>query len=311
MSIDLVVMPGFGGGRRNYSRPARGVPGTDAMAQSIEAIGGGAHQAPAGATAPRTARSASTSSETTARPSSPGAESASSDATTRPAGAAGGSTSSSSSRKQRSGGGGFHSALTTMLDQYRGQNIPQSARTDTTVAQKEREPMTISKAWQYLPMLLSQGITIGSAVASHAIYGPPKKSWGIEMSVFTRLLRETANYTQFATVDGMQRFFELASFLPVPKDGLITPVTFRVKKRGLKGFLADVDAQEDGTRELTGEWVVGKQTWRRLQAEWRGGKAKGTERVILYIHGGAYFIMSAVTHRPVTISLSKYTECRE
>ncbi|PWN28014.1 Pkinase-domain-containing protein [Jaminaea rosea] len=320
MSIDLVVMPEFGGGprrggRRNFARaedvPRRGMPGTEAIAQGIETSGGGAHQPPVGSTAPhsRVSRSASTSSETTARPSSPGAESASSDATTRPAGAAG-AAAGSASRKQRSGGGGFHSALTTMLDQYRGQNIPQSARTDTTVAPKEREPMTIAKAWQYLPMLVSQGITIGSAVASHAIYGPPKKSWGIEMSVFTRLLRETASYTQFATVDGMQRFFELASFLPVPKDGLITPVTFRVKKRNLKGFLKDVDAEEDGSRELTGEWVVGKQTWRRLQAEWRGGKAKGTERVILYIHGGAYFVMSAVTHRPVTISLSKYTECR-
>jgi hypothetical protein len=87
-------------------------------------------------------------------------------------------------------------------------------------------------------------------------------------------------------------------------------VTFRVKKRGLRGLLAEADAAEDGKRELTGEWVVGKQTWRRLQAEWRTGKSRDKERVILYIHGGAYFIMSAVTHRPVTISLSKYTECR-
>ncbi|CAO1630041.1 unnamed protein product [Jaminaea pallidilutea] len=312
MSIDLVVMPSFGGRPsqgQGESLPQRGNPGTDAMTAAIDASGGGVMSAPRGATdhPPRPSRSASIASEKTARPSSPGAESVSSEATTRPSNSNGGTTRSGGSTTKRSG---FHSALTSMLDQYRGQNVPQSARTDVTAEPVERQPMTIAKAWQYLPFLVSQGITIGSAVASHAIYGPPKKSWGIEMSVFTRLLRETASYTQFATVDGMQKFFELASFLPVPKDGLITPVTFKVKKRGLKGFLADVDAAEDGSRELTGEWVVGKQTWRRLQAEWRGGKAKGTERVILYIHGGAYFVMSAVTHRPVTISLSKYTECR-
>lgn len=321
MSIDLVVMPSFGGPSQTDDKeaetvPSRGKPGTAAMAEAIEGSGGGSHQAPSGATqrpsssSSRTNRSASMASEATVRPSSPGASSVSSDTTTKPTSASGpgtsGSSSGSSSRKR----GGFHSALTSMLDQYRGQNIPESARTKISASPVEREPMTIARAWQYLPFLVNQGITIGSAVASHAIYGPPKKSWGIEMSVFTRLLRETAAYTQFATVDGMQKFFELASFLPVPKDGLITPVTFRVKRRGLKGFLAEADAAEDGTRELTGEWVVGKQTWRRLQAEWRGGKSKGTERVILYIHGGAYFVMSAVTHRPVTISLSKYTECR-
>ncbi len=87
-------------------------------------------------------------------------------------------------------------------------------------------------------------------------------------------------------------------------------MTFRIKKRGLKGFLAEADAQEDGKREITGEWVVGKHTWKRLQAEWRNKQEKGRERVILYFHGGAYFVMSAATHRPLTIALSKYTDCR-
>lgn len=327
MSIELVVMPSFGctpSGKRDNdfvdqeaeSVPSRAKPGTAAMAAQIEASGGSAHRAPAGATktphggAPKPNRSVSVASDATHRPASPGASSISSKTTMRPVGTTQNCDTTSSTMGPPQKRSDFHCSLTSMLDQYRGQNIPESARTNIAASPKEREPMTIARVWQYVPFLVNQGITIGSAVASHAIYGPPKKSWGIEMSVFTRLLRETAAYTQFATVDGMQKFFELASFLPVPKDGLITPVTFRVKCRRLKGFLAEVDAAEDGSRELTGEWVVGKQTWRRLQAEWRGGKAKGTERVVLYIHGGAYFVMSAVTHRSVTISLSKYTECR-
>lgn len=203
-----------------------------------------------------------------------------------------------------------NSTLTALLDQYKSTNLPTSARLDPSIKTREPAKLTLSNAWRYIPFLVNQGVSIGSAMASHAIYGPPKKSWGLEMSVFTRIMRDVADYSEFASIAGLQAFLNLGSFLPTPKDGLITPVSFRVKKRGLRGFLKESDEAEDGKRELTGEWVVGKQTWRRLQAEWRDGKQKGKERVILYIHGGAYFVMSAATHRPLTISLSKYTECR-
>lgn len=200
--------------------------------------------------------------------------------------------------------------LNSLLDQYKKTDVPATARLNPAAKITPPTKLTFANAWRYLPFLASSGVTITKAVASHAIYGPPKKSWGIETSVFTRVLRDVAEYSEFASIAGLQQFFDLGAFLPTPKDGLITPVTFRVKKRGLRGFLAEADAAEDGKREISAEWVVGKQTWRRLQAEWRSGKQKGKERVILYIHGGAYFIMSAATHRPLTISLSKYTECR-
>jgi len=200
--------------------------------------------------------------------------------------------------------------LDALLDQYKSSQLPSTARTNPNAELIVPGGMSLARAWKYGHFLVNQGYSLGSAIASHAIYGPAKKSWGIEMSIFTRIMRDTAAYSELSTIAGMQQFFDLSSFLPVPKDGLITPVTYRVKKRGLKGLLKEADEAEDGTRELTGEWVVGKQTWKRLQAEWRSGKANDKERVILYIHGGAYFIMSAVTHRPITISLSKYTECR-
>jgi serine/threonine protein kinase/acetyl esterase/lipase len=200
--------------------------------------------------------------------------------------------------------------LDALLDQYKSSQMPSTARTNPNAEMIVPGGMSLARAWKYGHFLVNQGYSLGSAIASHAIYGPAKKSWGIEMSIFTRIMRDTAAYSELSSIAGMQQFFDLSSFLPVPKDGLITPVTYRVKKRGLKGLLKEADEAEDGTRELTGEWVVGKQTWKRLQAEWRSGKASDKERVILYIHGGAYFVMSAVTHRPITISLSKYTECR-
>jgi hypothetical protein len=96
----------------------------------------------------------------------------------------------------------------------------------------------------------------------------------------------------------------IAGLVPLPSDALVTPVTFRVRRRNLRGILAEFDSLETGSRELSGEWVVGKKTWQRLQAEWKatrkakedalGGSnsskppEKKKERVILYIHGGEF-----------------------
>lgn len=158
----------------------------------------------------------------------------------------------------------------------------------------------------------------------------------------------------------------------MPKDGVVTPVTFTVQRRDLPGVLAEADAVEDGTREISGEWVVSRRIWRRMQREHygptplqrtssSGGKMGngassssynksntsskrrrssgseqqkhhssnssslphsassqhsqfhphiGKDKVILYLHGGAYYVMSAATHRYITISVSKYTNCR-
>jgi len=84
--------------------------------------------------------------------------------------------------------------------------------------------------------------------------------------------------------------------VPLPPDALVTPVTFRVRKRGLRGILAQFDELEDGTRELSGEWIVTKRLWQRLQAEWKRATVDAStphrkhhnERIILYLHGGQY-----------------------
>jgi hypothetical protein len=93
----------------------------------------------------------------------------------------------------------------------------------------------------------------------------------------------------------------LGGLVPLPSDALVTPVTFRVRRRNLRGILAEYDAKESGRRELSGEWVVGKRLWQRLQAEWKAARSvragvghnpsqpsvpKQKERVILYFHGG-------------------------
>jgi acetyl esterase/lipase len=112
----------------------------------------------------------------------------------------------------------------------------------------------------------------------------------------------------------------LTGFAPLPSDAIVTPVTFHVRRRNLRGILADFDALETGRRELHGEWVIGRKTWQRLQHEWkRGSRAEGgstrphpkrKERVILYIHGGAYYLSSAAAQRVISIPLSKWADAR-
>lgn len=102
----------------------------------------------------------------------------------------------------------------------------------------------------------------------------------------------------------------LAGLVPLPADALVTPVTFRVRKRNLRGILAALDAKETGTRELSGEWVVGKKLWQTLQSDYRSSRwsahkndvledslngdrspsRKSHSRVILYVHGGGSFL---------------------
>jgi dihydrofolate reductase len=59
----------------------------------------------------------------------------------------------------------------------------------------------------------------------------------------------------------------------------------------------EFDAKEAGKRELSGEWVVGRKTWQRMQTDWKAANKSDPalnepptarkERVILYIHGGS------------------------
>ncbi len=132
----------------------------------------------------------------------------------------------------------------------------------------------------------------------------------------------------------------IGGLAPLPSDALVTPVTFRVRRRRLRGILADFDARESGHRELSGEWVVGKKTWRRLQADWKTSQAsrksgkqsvkvgKKTERVVLYIHGGmpprhsrsnhmllnvglgAYIVGSPASQRQISVPLALNTDAR-
>ncbi|KAA1467881.1 hypothetical protein DENSPDRAFT_833031 [Dentipellis sp. KUC8613] len=134
-------------------------------------------------------------------------------------------------------------------------------------------------------------------------------------------MRNVGRHSSLVDVATIRTFMSLGGLVPLPPDALVTPVTFRVRRRKLRGILAPCDAMEDGSRELSGEWVVSKKLWQRLQSEWKAAhkhkdgepvptKKSHKERVILYLHGGAYYVFSAATHRGITIPLSKFADTR-
>ncbi|BGP38443.1 hypothetical protein JCM10450v2_002388 [Rhodotorula kratochvilovae] len=208
-----------------------------------------------------------------------------------------------------------------------GRTLPEKARTDPSVRQKLVPPT--AHLWQYVPFLAKQGTSLTKAFVQHHLFGPPKPSWGVELTLFTTFLREVSSYSHLSSLTRLRSVLELGSLLPTPKDGIVTPISFKVKRRNLRGLLAEADAQESGQREISGEWVTNKRLWRRMTREWtlnkpdeaaaKEGGAAGAKSggggskdgvVCLYLHGGAYYMFSAETHRYLTISVSRYCDAR-
>ncbi|GAA6044130.1 hypothetical protein JCM8097_004724 [Rhodosporidiobolus ruineniae] len=219
-----------------------------------------------------------------------------------------------------------------LLEPFKGDVLPEKARTDPRVRQRLVQPMSLFESWKYLPFVAKQSTALSKAAISHVVVGPPKPSWGIELTLFTTFLREVSSYSHLSTLERLRSVLRVSTLLPTPKDGIVTPISFKVKRRNLRGFLAEFDAQENGSREITGEWVTNKRLWRKMTREWMADRGKEAAKgelpspntmhakerekgekdglVCLYLHGGAYYMFSAETHRYLTISVSRYCDAR-
>ncbi|KZP28801.1 alpha/beta-hydrolase [Athelia psychrophila] len=208
-------------------------------------------------------------------------------------------------------------SVSGLLRHYETPGVPPPfARIDSGMKRRESVPIRLWDIWRYGALAASKGVEVAGEVLSHGIWGPRKKSWGIEMTIITTLMRDVGQHSALVDIATVRMMMSLGGLVPLPSDALVTPVTFRVRKRNLRGILAKYDAREDGSRELSGEWVVGKRLWQRLQSEWKSRqksdkpRPKQKERVVLYLHGGAYYLSSAAAQRLVSIPLTKYTGAR-
>lgn len=196
--------------------------------------------------------------------------------------------------------------------------FPPSARVDPKLKPQPRRPLHLWEYWKYVAFLAVKATQLTTDVLSHHIWGPRKKSWGIEMTIATSLIRGTSRHIGLVDISTIRMLMNMGGLVPLPSDALATPVTFHVRRRNLRGILAPFDAAETGFRELTGEWVVGKKTWQRLQGEWKMSSenlpekpaTSNQERVVLYIHGGAYYLSSAAAQRLISIPLARFADAR-
>ncbi|TPX64907.1 hypothetical protein SpCBS45565_g05522 [Spizellomyces sp. 'palustris'] len=89
-------------------------------------------------------------------------------------------------------------------------------------------------------------------------------------------------------------------------DKAATPVPLRVKLSKVyiprrKDVLPEGMAEKDAEGAIKAEWV----DWEPIKND-----KLAADRVILYVHGGAYFICSRKTHRGITYRLAKYAKAR-
>lgn len=242
-------------------------------------------------------------------------------------------------------------ALSALLEQYKTTALPATSRFYGDLqTQREFKPPSVLELWRHAWFIASKTKDIVSDIAVYHWSGPRRPSWGLEMTMLAAFMRNMASNTHLVDVPTLRFAMSLGGLIPTPSDALITPVTFRVRRRGLRGLLRKWDELEDGRREVGSEWVVSKRLWMRLQREWKGlqvqqqreqhrelggdrnaaprhgssqsraahpngssaphSQHKVKERVVLFLHGGAYYTASAATHRLITISLSKYLDAR-
>ncbi|KAG1828434.1 Alpha/Beta hydrolase protein [Suillus variegatus] len=206
--------------------------------------------------------------------------------------------------------------------------FPASARLDRSLRTTNGFTMKVWDAWKYPAFAFNKASSLAFDVISHHVWGPRRKSWGIEMTILSSLMRDVSRHSALADIAMVRKAMSIGGLVPLPSDALVTPVTFRVRKRNLRGMLEACDAMEDGKRELSGEWIIGKRLWQSLQSDYKSTRRtgewdsfvdqtkidydsrKGQSRIILYIHGGAYYSSSAAAQRTLTIPLSKYTNAR-
>ncbi|KAK0233503.1 lipase/ esterase [Armillaria fumosa] len=213
--------------------------------------------------------------------------------------------------------------LHALIDHYATPGVaPPSARMSPRLKIQDKPSLRLWDWWKYGWFVATKATQMTGDVLTHAFWGPRKKSWGIEMTLISGLMRGAGRHTALMDLPSIRLFMGLGGLAPLPSDALVTPVTFRVRKRRLRGILADFDSKETGRRELSGEWVVAKKTWHRLQSEWKASQnsrkgpgqslrpGKKTERVVLYIHGGAYYVGSPASQRQISVPLAQHTDAR-
>ncbi|KAJ3514017.1 hypothetical protein NLJ89_g2615 [Agrocybe chaxingu] len=179
---------------------------------------------------------------------------------------------------------------------YETPSPPPSSRVDPKLKRRPRRPLRVWDYWKFGAIVAAKATEVTSDVLSHHIWGPRRKSWGIEMTIGT-----------------IRMLMSIGGLVPLPSDALVTPVTFRVKKRNLRGILAKFDEPKTAPTDWKASSKSDMATSKFAETSPLSSPGRPTpkkELVVLYIHGGAYYLSSAAAQRIMSIPLAKYTDSR-
>ncbi|BGO91060.1 hypothetical protein NBRC10512_001364 [Rhodotorula toruloides] len=182
------------------------------------------------------------------------------------------------------------------------------------------EPAATTAASSPLSSVWTVASLLGTALTStakHYTVGAHAPTWTLRTSVLTNIIRhksgidlasrqknppKTADDILRLVVDGRTATEKmLAKDADKLEDGVVKVVDIDIKKRELGGLLAELSAQEGGTRKSKAEWVA--------HASLLDGTKPLSDKVILSTHGGAHVRCSPATHRAMHTEMSGATGC--
>ncbi|KAG0092746.1 hypothetical protein BGZ92_008749 [Podila epicladia] len=170
--------------------------------------------------------------------------------------------------------------------------------------------------------LLSQQLAIGaSLIVKYPFKKPPVPTWPLHLTLFVAVIQATEAHQEHFVEDISDIRFWLDTFFHyLPKLPQMQIIPFKLPipahGRGLGGVLEPLEQAENGHRTLPGQWISDSKVWNRIMHMPLARSAQGSkdpyaaregEKVILYYHGGGYFICSTATHRELLWRISKAT----
>jgi hypothetical protein len=162
-------------------------------------------------------------------------------------------------------------------------------------------------------------VRLASDVWSHVKHEPKKPTWNIQTTLVMGFLQAFRDQSLANSLEFWRLMLIAPTFLR-PIRSKTEPEYILVKKRNLCGILKTLDAAEKGSK-LDAEWMSALSTWEKIY----GGPSPlgqqknaplmleappSCEKIVFYLHGGAYCAMSAQTHRTLTYKISKSTKRR-
>ncbi|KAF0393710.1 alpha/beta-hydrolase [Gigaspora margarita] len=150
---------------------------------------------------------------------------------------------------------------------------------------------------------------IPSTVLKHYIEGPPIKSWDLKFHLAVKLLKSDGRLWKLPIVQAQKELIEFTK-IKAPSNIIIQKVIlderYRRKsiihlEKGLKQYEDVLDEKwKEPSDELHGEWVYIKEDNRNNE----------TDKVVLYMHGGTYYLCSTEYSRIFTFKFAEYAKAR-